>query len=88
VAAKLTSGVEALKFRLRYLAYIGWVFHKRFNDQDATMVETMDIPPERLYRPDVSIIPWRKLCERPRGTEPEPREFHEQEVAALEASRD
>ena len=23
---------------------------------------------ERLYRPDVSIIAWRKLCERPRGT--------------------
>jgi hypothetical protein len=56
-----------VKFRLRYEAYIRWVFHKRFNDQDATMVETMHIPPERLYRPDVSIIAWRRLCETARG---------------------
>jgi phenylpropionate dioxygenase-like ring-hydroxylating dioxygenase large terminal subunit len=67
VAAKLTSGLDAVKFRLRYQAYIRWVFHKRFNDQDATMVETMSIPPERLYRPDVSIIAWRRLCETARG---------------------
>jgi hypothetical protein len=74
---------------MRYKAYIGWIFHKQFNDQDAAMVETMDIPPERLYRPDVSIIAWRKMCEHPRGTvaesEPELREFHEQEVEALDA---
>ncbi len=86
LAAKLASGVEAIKFRLRYRAYIGWVFHKRFNDQDAAMVETMDIPPERLYRPDVSIIAWRKMCEHPRGTEPGLREFHEQEIEALDPS--
>ena len=67
VAAKLTSGLDAVAFRARYAAYIRWVFHKHFNDQDATMVETMDIPPERLYRPDVSIIAWRKLCETARG---------------------
>jgi hypothetical protein len=67
VAAKLTSGLDAVTFRLRYAAYIRWVFHKRFNDQDASMVETMSIPPERLYRPDVSIIAWRRLCETARG---------------------
>jgi hypothetical protein len=27
----------------------------------------MQIPPERLYRPDVSIIAWRRLCEHPRS---------------------
>jgi hypothetical protein len=59
------------------------VFHTQFNDQDAAMVETMDIPPERLYRPDVSIIAWRKMCEHPRGTEPGLREFHESEIEAL-----
>jgi hypothetical protein len=48
------------------------------------MVETMSIPPERLYRPDVSIIAWRKMCERPRGTSPELRESHESEVEALD----
>lgn len=69
VAAKrgIESRSEDVLFQARYRAYIGWIFHTRFNDQDARMVETMEIPPERLYRPDVSIIAWRKLCESPRG---------------------
>ena len=86
LAAKAASGTQALMFNLRYKAYIGWVFHKQFNDQDAAMVETMDIPPERLYRPDVSIIAWRKMCERPRGVEPDLRESHEQEIEDLDPS--
>jgi phenylpropionate dioxygenase-like ring-hydroxylating dioxygenase large terminal subunit len=69
LAIKLTSGFDAWLFKLRYWAYIRWIFHGLFNDQDAVMVETMNIPPERLYRPDVSIIAWRKLCERPRGSD-------------------
>jgi phenylpropionate dioxygenase-like ring-hydroxylating dioxygenase large terminal subunit len=84
IAAKLTSGADGLLFKLRYRAYISWVFHGRFNDQDAVMVETMDIPPERLYRPDVSIIAWRKMCEQPRGSEGGLDVVHEQEVEALE----
>jgi phenylpropionate dioxygenase-like ring-hydroxylating dioxygenase large terminal subunit len=86
LAAKSASGTDARLFNLRYRAYIGWVFHKQFNDQDAAMVETMDIPPERLYRPDVSIIAWRKMCERPRGIEPDLRESHEQEIEDLDPS--
>ena len=86
LAAKSASGTEARLFKLRYRAYISWVFHKQFNDQDAAMVETMDIPPERLYRPDVSIIAWRKMCERPRGVEPDLRESHEQEIEDLDPS--
>jgi hypothetical protein len=27
------------------------------------MVDVMDAPPERLYRPDIAITEWRKLCE-------------------------
>ena len=27
------------------------------------MVDVMDAPPERLYRPDVSITEWRRLFE-------------------------
>jgi hypothetical protein len=27
------------------------------------MVNVMDAPPERLYRPDISITKWRALCE-------------------------
>jgi hypothetical protein len=34
-----------------------------FNDEDRLMVDVMDAPPERLYRPDVSITEWRKLVE-------------------------
>jgi hypothetical protein len=89
VAAKLTSGLDAATFRLRYATYIRWIFHGRFNDQDATMVETMDIPPERLYRPDVSIIAWRKLCESARGVSARPAAMeavHEREVEALDPS--
>jgi len=26
-------------------------------------------PPERLFRPDLSIIAWRKFCEQARGAE-------------------
>jgi hypothetical protein len=34
----------------------------------------MDAPPERLYRPDVSITEWRKLCERQDRGDPQPYE--------------
>ena len=27
------------------------------------MVDVMDAPPERLYRPDKAIIAWRDMCE-------------------------
>ncbi|MFI5266477.1 MAG: Rieske 2Fe-2S domain-containing protein [Chloroflexota bacterium] len=85
VAAKFTGGFQALWFKLRYWTYIRWIFHGLFNDQDAVMVETMDIPPERLYRPDVSIIAWRRLCERPRGQGPTAAaEMHEAEVAQFD----
>ena len=58
-----------LRFRLYYWLWVRWVFHGMFNDEDALMVDVMDAPPERLYRPDVSITEWRRLCERQeRGT--------------------
>jgi phenylpropionate dioxygenase-like ring-hydroxylating dioxygenase large terminal subunit len=62
-AVKWTSGLGAALFRLRYRLYIKWVFHKKFNDQDGWVVPLMETPPERLYRPDVSVIAWRKLVE-------------------------
>jgi phenylpropionate dioxygenase-like ring-hydroxylating dioxygenase large terminal subunit len=72
---KFTKGVDALLFRLRYWAYIRWIFHVEFNNQDASMVEMMETPPEILYRPDLSIIGWRRLCENARGAEStDPRE--------------
>jgi nitrite reductase/ring-hydroxylating ferredoxin subunit len=56
-------GMSALLFRLRYLLLIRWLFHGQFSGQDELMVDVMDAPPERLYRPDVSITAWRRLCE-------------------------
>jgi nitrite reductase/ring-hydroxylating ferredoxin subunit len=87
LAVKQTHGLDAFLFKLRYWSYIRWIFHGLFNDQDAVMVETMNIPPERLYRPDVSIIAWRKLCEQPRGGAKLLAELHEHEVEALDAAQ-
>lgn len=84
IAAKRTSGLDAWLFKLRYWTYLRWIFHGLFNDQDAIMVEKMRVPPERLYRPDVSIIAWRKMCEQPRGRDGRLEVSREQEVEALE----
>jgi hypothetical protein len=68
LAVQFSHGPRAWLFHIQYRAYIRWLFHGLFNDQDLLVVRTMDSPPERLYRPDVSIIGWRNLCEHPRGT--------------------
>jgi phenylpropionate dioxygenase-like ring-hydroxylating dioxygenase large terminal subunit len=63
-AAKYTRGVDAFVFRLRYWMYIRWLYYLALNrGEDQWMIEQMTIPPERLYRPDVSITAWRKWCE-------------------------
>jgi phenylpropionate dioxygenase-like ring-hydroxylating dioxygenase large terminal subunit len=56
-------GPAGLLFKLRYLLLFRWLFHGQFSAQDEWMVDVMDAPPERLYRPDVSITAWRKICE-------------------------
>jgi nitrite reductase/ring-hydroxylating ferredoxin subunit len=58
------QGAGAWLFKLRYLLWIRWLFHGQFSAQDKWMVDVMDAPPERLYRPDVSITAWRRLCEQ------------------------
>jgi nitrite reductase/ring-hydroxylating ferredoxin subunit len=63
VLVEFKRGRAALLFKLRYLFFIRWLFHGQFSAQDKWMVDVMDAPPERLYRPDVSITSWRKLCE-------------------------
>jgi hypothetical protein len=67
-------GWDALRFRLKYRLWLRWVYHGLFNAQDQWMVDLMQIPPERLYRPDVSVTAWRKLCqEKARGPAASPR---------------
>ena len=67
LAVAQRGGIGALLYRLKYWAYLRPVFHGQFNDQDTWMVRLMRTPPERLYRPDVSIIAWRKLAETARA---------------------
>jgi hypothetical protein len=63
LVSKRAGRLERLRFWVYYKLWIRWVFHGLFNDEDALMVDVMDAPPERLYRPDVAITEWRKLCE-------------------------
>jgi phenylpropionate dioxygenase-like ring-hydroxylating dioxygenase large terminal subunit len=63
VFVEFKTGLSGAMFKLRYLAFIRWLFHGQFTGQDGWMVNVMDAPPERLYRPDVSITRWRALCE-------------------------
>lgn len=73
------TGTRAALFRLYYWAWFRWVFHVLFNDQDASVVELMKTPPEQLYRPDISLIAWRHLCEQQTAgaDEPAPQETAE-----------
>lgn len=64
VMVQYERGLGALAFKAKYLAAIRWLFHGQFTGQDSWMVGVTDAPPERLYRPDVSITGWRKLVER------------------------
>ena len=64
------TGLPGWWYRARYLGGIRWLFHGNFSNLDAWMVEATDAPPERLYRPDISLIAWRRLCERGDGRVP------------------
>jgi phenylpropionate dioxygenase-like ring-hydroxylating dioxygenase large terminal subunit len=58
------SPVAAAMWWVRYWTYILWAHHYDFNGQDVKMVGLMpESEPVRLFRPDTSIIEWRKLVE-------------------------
>ncbi|MCF7548021.1 Rieske 2Fe-2S domain-containing protein [Pseudonocardia sp. WMMC193] len=61
---RFETGRKALAFKAKYLAAIRWLFHGQFTAQDAWMVDVMDAPPERLYRPDLSLTAWRRHVEQ------------------------
>jgi phenylpropionate dioxygenase-like ring-hydroxylating dioxygenase large terminal subunit len=61
VMVQFKTGLPKLAFYLKYLLGIRWLFHGQFSGQDHWMVSQTDAPPERLYRPDISLIEWRKL---------------------------
>ena len=63
LAVRWTSGPDAALWRLRFHTYIKALYYGLLNrGQDQWMIELMDAPPERLYRPDVSLTSWRKWC--------------------------
>jgi nitrite reductase/ring-hydroxylating ferredoxin subunit len=64
IMVRFESGPRALLFKAKYLAAIRWLFHGQFTAQDAWMVDVMDAPPERLYRPDLSLTAWRRHVEQ------------------------
>ena len=64
VMVNFRQGLSVLAFQAKYLTWIRWLFHGQFSAQDAWMVEATDAPPERLYRPDLSLTAWRALAER------------------------
>lgn len=57
------TGVHKLGFYAKYLGAIRWLFHGQFSGQDEWMVSVTDAPPEKLYRPDISLTAWRNLAE-------------------------
>ncbi len=61
VMVQFKKGLPRLAFYLKYLLGVRWLFHGQFSGQDHWMVSETDAPPERLYRPDISLIEWRKL---------------------------
>lgn len=63
VMVNFTEGWKTLGFYAKYLGAIRWLFHGQFSGQDAWMVDITDAPPEKLYRPDISLTAWRKLSE-------------------------
>jgi phenylpropionate dioxygenase-like ring-hydroxylating dioxygenase large terminal subunit len=64
VVAQPGNRLARIRFWLYYRLWVRWVFHGLFNDEDRLMVDVMDAPPERLYRPDIALTEWRKLCEQ------------------------
>jgi phenylpropionate dioxygenase-like ring-hydroxylating dioxygenase large terminal subunit len=81
------SGLGVLREYLYFWSWYRWAQLVQFNDQDAWMVALMpETPPERLYRPDVSITAWRKLCEHARGEAPAMAPLNE-DLATLDADQ-
>jgi nitrite reductase/ring-hydroxylating ferredoxin subunit len=63
VSMRRTRGLGALMWRLRYWTYIRFIHHGLLNRrEDGFIVSKMDSPPEELFRPDISIVGWRRWC--------------------------
>lgn len=64
ILVRFEQGAAASAFKAKYLAAIRWLFHGQFTGQDAWMVDVMNAPPEKLYRPDLSLTAIRRHIEQ------------------------
>jgi nitrite reductase/ring-hydroxylating ferredoxin subunit len=64
IAVRKTKGLGVFWWKLRVWSYIR-LFHRIMLNrwEDGFIVEAMDCPPERLFRPDIAIVAWRRWCE-------------------------
>ncbi|MCW2835035.1 MAG: iron-sulfur binding oxidoreductase [Nocardioides sp.] len=61
VSAKWPSRLGKAWWKLYYHAYVRPFHHIMLNRwEDDRMVSMMSIPPEKLFRPDISVTTWRK----------------------------
>ena len=59
-----TSPWKRFTYWLRYWTYILWLHHYQFNGQDLAVVGAMpESSPWPAFRPDESIVAWRRLVE-------------------------
>lgn len=65
VSMTRATGIKRAAWFLRYWLFIRPLHHWLLNSrEDGFIVENMSAPPEWLFRPDVSIVGWRRWCEK------------------------
>jgi hypothetical protein len=65
ISVKRAGLLGGLIWRLRFWTYIRYIHHILLNRrEDGSIIEMMDCPPERLFRPDTAIVAWRRWCDR------------------------
>ena len=62
VITKRASFLRALLFRMEYWLIHRWLYHVMFNNDDVLMTKYSHSGQEHLFRPDVSVTTWRKMC--------------------------
>ncbi len=62
VMIKRARRVRAWLFQIEYWLIHRWFYHIMFNNEDVMMTKYSHTGPEHLFRPDLALTTWRKLC--------------------------